>query len=69
MLYRPKLLHDIFNELLEPRRTISSRDVQVLFVSRDLLHNRKHFKLIFSNTNGNYHPHSPYAKRTTSSDA
>lgn len=43
MLYRPKLLHDILNELLEPRCTISSRDVQVLFVGRDLLHNKKYF--------------------------
>ena len=36
MLYRSKLLHDILNEFLEPRCTISSRDVQVLFVGRDL---------------------------------
>ena len=42
MLDRPKLLHNILNELLEPRCAISGRDVQVLFVGRDLYtHNTK----------------------------
>lgn len=36
MLNGPKLLHDILNELLETWRTICSRDMEVLFMSRDL---------------------------------
>jgi hypothetical protein len=69
MLYRPKLLHDILNELLEPRRTISSRDVQVLFMSRDL-HTQKIVSfLLQAQQKQNHHPRSPYARKTTSSDA
>jgi hypothetical protein len=63
MFDRPKLLHDILNKLLEPRCAISRRNVQVLFVSRNLQHKRWSVFIIFSNTNRNHHPHSPYTKK------
>ena len=65
MLYRPKLLYDILNELFEPGCTISSRDVQVLFVSRDLYiqtHTRNNCSVSSTTRQKNHHPRSPYAR-------
>jgi hypothetical protein len=36
MSYCPELLHDVLDEALEPRCAVSSRDVEVVFMSRDL---------------------------------
>ena len=41
MLHRPEPLHDFLNEVLEPRCTVSSRDVEMVFMSRNLSNKKK----------------------------
>ena len=40
MFYCPELLHDFLDEVLEPRCTVRSGDVKMVFMSRDLSHKR-----------------------------
>ena len=40
MFYRPELLHDFLDEVLEPRCTVRSGDMKMVLMSRDLSHKR-----------------------------
>jgi len=40
MFYPPELLHDFFDEVLEPRCTVRSGYVKMVLMSRDLSHKR-----------------------------
>jgi len=59
MFHRPELLCDFLDEILEPRCTVGSRDVEVVFTSGRLSHIELKSFLVH---NVNYYSRFPDAK-------